>query len=256
MTATTPRSVGAGSPISVTPNEIPLVLMYHAVAEVTQDPHQLAVTPQRFRAQMAFLRRIGLRGVAVADLVDAFAAGRHRGLVGITFDDGYAGVLDNALPVLREHGFGATVYIVSERLGGANDWDRGPVWPLLNADGVAQLATAGLEIGSHSATHVRLAGLPADRLRHEISSSRQQLQALLGHAPHGFAYPYGSMDAAARAAVANAGYTYACAVSSPRSSVGPMALPRIYIGQRDTALRLLTKRMLYRRHVVTQGERS
>ena len=248
MTVTEPRLIG-----QLALRNVPLVLMYHAVAEVTEDPNLLAVAPQRFREQMACLRRLGLRGVGVAELVDALRAGQCRGLVGITFDDGYAGVLYHALPVLRRYGFGATVYVVSERLGGTNDWDRGPVWPLLDAAGVGELVDAGLEIGSHGATHVRLAGLPADGLRQEVASSRDRLGDLLGAAPRGFAYPYGSMDAAARAAVADAGYGYACAVDTPRSSLGLLALPRIYVGQRDTALRLVAKRLLYRGHIARRG---
>lgn len=248
MTVTDPRLVG-----ELTLRGVPLVLMYHAVAEVTEDPNLLAVAPQRFREQMTCLRRLGLRGVGVAELVDALRTGEHRGLVGITFDDGYAGVLDYALPVLGRYGFGATVFVVSDRLGGTNDWDSGPVWPLLDATGVKELATAGLEIGSHGANHVRLAGLPVDRLRVEVAASRDRLGELLGAAPRGFAYPYGSMDAAARAAVADAGYGYACAVDTPRSSLGLLALPRIYVGQRDSALRLAAKRLLYRRHIARRG---
>lgn len=256
MTATEPLLVRADPQPALTPRGVPLVLMYHAVADVAEDPNQLAVTPDRFHAQMWCLRRLGLRGVGVAELVDALRARRHRGLVGITFDDGYAGVLHHALPVLRRYGFGATVFVVSDRLGGTNEWDSGPVWPLLDAAGVDELATAGLEIGSHSANHVRLAGLPPDRLREEVRSSRDRLGALLGAAPRGFAYPYGSMDAAARAAVAHAGYGYACAVDAPRSSLGLMALPRMYVGQRDNALRLFAKRLLYRGHVTRRGDVS
>ena len=248
MTVTEPGLAG-----ELTSRGIPLVLMYHAVGEVIEDPHLLTVTPHRFREQMACLRRLGLRGVGVAELVDALRGGEHRGLFGITFDDGYAGVLRHALPALQRYGFGATVFVVSDRLGGTNDWDQGPVWPLMDAAGVRELAGAGLEIGSHGATHVRLAGLPAGRLREEVASSRDRLEELLGAPPRGFAYPYGSMDAEARAAVADAGYGYACAVDAPRSAMGLLALPRIYVGQRDTALRLAAKRLLYRGHVARRA---
>lgn len=251
-----PASHASPAPPALTRRGIPLVLMYHAVADVDEDPNQLAVTPDRFEAQMRWLRRLGLRGVSVAELLDARRAGRHRGLVGITFDDGYTGVLQYALPVLRRYGFGATVFVVSDRLGGTNEWDAGPVWPLLDGAGVRELAAAGVEVGSHSANHVRLAGLPPDRLGEEVRASRDRLRALLGTAPRGFAYPYGSMDVAARSAVADAGYGYACAVDASRSSLGLMALPRMYIGQHDNALRLFAKRLLYRGHVTRRGNVS
>ncbi|HEX5996407.1 MAG TPA: polysaccharide deacetylase family protein [Jiangellales bacterium] len=253
MNATEPLVVRPAPQPELTHRAVPLVLMYHAVADVSEDPNQLAVTPDRFEEQMWWLRRLGLRGVSVAELLDAQRARRHRGLVGITFDDGYTGVLHYALPVLRQYGFGATVFIVSERLGGTNEWDVGPVWRLLDGTGVDELARAGVEIGSHSANHRRLAGLPPDQLDEEVRSSRDRIKALLGSVPRGFAYPYGSMDATARSAVADAGYGYACAVDTPRSSLGLMALPRMYVGQRDNALRLFAKRLLYRSHVTRRG---
>ena len=90
-------------------------------------------------------------------LVDAMRAGRPRGLVGITFDDGYVSVLEAALPELQRHGFTATMYIVSGRLGGSNDWDEGPRWPLMSAGQIGELAAAGMEIGSHR-RHARAVG--------------------------------------------------------------------------------------------------
>jgi len=134
-----------------------MILMYHGVADVASDPYYLCVTPARFAEQMATLQRLGLRGVGISTLVDAMRAGRQRGLVGITFDDGYTSVLEAALPELKRHGFTASVYVISGRLGGTNEWDEGPAWPLLSASQVGELAAAGMEIGSHSASHVRLA---------------------------------------------------------------------------------------------------
>jgi peptidoglycan/xylan/chitin deacetylase (PgdA/CDA1 family) len=233
--------------------DIPLVLMYHAVADVAEDPYQLAVPPQRFAGQLATLRRLGLRGVGVGELLDAMAAGRARGLVGLTFDDGYASVLDHVLPALHRYGFGGTVFVVAGRLGGRNDWDTGPVWPLLDAAGVCRLAAEGIEIGSHGVTHVPLAGLGPDRVWDELHSSRDRLADLLGSPPYGFAYPYGSVDAAARQAVREVGYRYACAVSVPRGALSPWTLPRSYAGARDGAARLTAKWALHRVRVAVHG---
>jgi peptidoglycan/xylan/chitin deacetylase (PgdA/CDA1 family) len=234
---------------------VPMILMYHGVADVAEDPNQLCVTPARFAGQMAALRRLGLRGVGVGALTDAIRAGRPRGLVGITFDDGYVSVLEAALPELSRHGFTASVFVISGRLGGTNEWDEGPSWPLLSAGQVGELAAAGMEIGSHSTTHVRLAGLEAGQLEDEISRSRASLRELTGAPVRGFAYPYGSMDAAARRAVHDAGYDYACAVQTPLADLGPMALPRVYVGQQDGGARMTLKRFLYRGYIAVKGIR-
>jgi len=236
--------------------DVPLILMYHGVADVAEDPNNLCVSPGRFAEQMAWLERRGLRGVGVAALVDAMQAGRQAGLVGITFDDGYVNVLDAALPVLQRHGFGATAYIISGRLGGTNDWDEGPVWPLMSADQVGKLAAAGIEIGSHGATHVRLAGASAEQLAAEVSASRRALTSLTGTEVRGFAYPFGSMDAEARRAVRDAGYDYACAVQARATDIGLVALPRVYVGQQDGAARMAVKVRLYRSYIARRGRRA
>ncbi len=234
----------------------PMILMYHGVDEVTEDPNHLFIKPERFARQLDWLERSGLRGVSVSELSAAIRAGSSRGLVGITFDDGYACVLDTVLPELARRGFTATFFIISGRIGGTNEWDAGPSWPLLTATGVAGLAAAGMEIGSHSSTHPRLAGLPGPRLAAEISLSRQMLAALTSAPVRGFAYPYGSMDAAARRAVTEAGYDYACAVETPLAELGRAALPRTYVGPDDGPLRLELKRRLHKGYIAIKGGRK
>lgn len=229
--------------------QVPLVLMYHRIGQVRYDPHHLAVTPRRFARQMAALARLGLRGVCMGELVEAMRRGTHRRLVGITFDDGYADLADHVPPVLHRHRFGATVFVVSGRLGGVNDWDVGTPWPLVDADGVRRLADAGLEIGSHGRTHARLAGADPALVWAETYDSRLELEALTGRPVAGFAYPYGAMDAAARSAVREAGYTYGCAVFAGRAAQSLFSLPRVYAGENDGAIRLAAKRLLYRWHV-------
>jgi peptidoglycan/xylan/chitin deacetylase (PgdA/CDA1 family) len=232
-----------------------MILIYHGIAEVAEDPNNLCVTPSRFAEQMTWLKRHGLRGVGIGTLVDAMHARRESGLVGITFDDGYANVLEAAVPELQRHGFTASMFIISGRLGGLNEWDEGPRWPLMSASQVAELAAVGMEIGSHSATHVHLASAGADQLEAEVSGSRARLGELIDAPIRGFAYPYGSMDAAARQAVRNAGYDYACATHTPTAELGLMALPRIGMYQRDGALRLAAKRVLYRGYFAIKGRR-
>jgi peptidoglycan/xylan/chitin deacetylase (PgdA/CDA1 family) len=235
---------------------LPMILMYHSLADMAEDPSHLSVTPSLFAGQMAVLQRLGLRGVSIGSLVDAMRVGRARRLVGITFDDGYRDVLEAGLPELKRRGFTATVFVIAGRLGGTNEWVKGPSWPLLSDRHVCELADAGMEIGSHSMTHVRLAGLAASRLQDEVSGSRASLSELVGAPVRGFAYPYGSMDATARRAVEDAGYEYACAVETPLADFGIMALPRVYVGQRDRAARMTAKRLLYRGYLAYEAIRA
>ncbi|MBG0855157.1 polysaccharide deacetylase family protein [Streptomyces spinoverrucosus] len=238
--------VDSGTRAVRSPAPVPWVAMYHSVGDCSDDPYRITVTPDRLDRQLAWLRRRGLRGVSVAELLAARARGEDRGLVGLTFDDGYADFVDAALPVLRRHGCGATLFVLPGRLGGHNAWDPlGPRKPLLTADGIRHAAEQGIEIGSHGLTHVDLTKADDVTLKVETVESRVALTELTGAPVAGFCYPYGTVDQRAVDAVRDAGYAYACAID-PGPLTGPHALPRLHIGQHDTAVRLLLKYRLHR----------
>jgi peptidoglycan/xylan/chitin deacetylase (PgdA/CDA1 family) len=218
-----------------------MVLMYHSVEPYTEDPYRITVSPHRFERQLRWLRRRGLRGVAVRELLAARAAGTDAGLVGLTFDDGYENFVTRVMPQLRRYGWTATVYIVAGALGGYNAWDTpGPRKDLMTADDVRRAADAGIEIGSHSLSHCRLTQCRTSMLADEVGHSRIVLADLTGVDVDGFCYPYGAAGVREIDVVRAAGYTYACAVG-PGALAGPHALPRTYIGNKDTAPRLYAK---------------
>jgi len=220
----------------------PFVLMYHSVGPAlpaADDPHLLTVTPERLDAQLRALRRQGLRGMSVRELL----AGRTRG-VGLTFDDGYVDFLDQAVPVLRRHGATATVYALAGRLGGDNAWDaEGMRKPLMDPDQLRAAVRAGMEVGSHGLAHRHLPELGADELERELVDSRARLAEVIGGSVDGLAYPYGELGAREVQAARAAGYDHAVAVAVPAGvRACRHALPRAYAGQRDGAVRLAAKR--------------
>ncbi|MEU0134630.1 polysaccharide deacetylase family protein [Streptomyces sp. NPDC006296] len=223
----------------------PWILTYHSVSDPTDDPYGITVSADRLDEQLAVLRRRGLTGVGTAALLRAHAAGR-RGLVGLTFDDGYADFLDEALPVLLAHGCTATVFVLPGRPGGSNVWDPlGPRRPLLTEDGVRAAAAAGMEIGSHGLLHRDLTELSDAELREETHGSREALRRITGRAPDGFCYPYGTADRRVVAAVRAAGYAYGCALT-PGALSGPLALPRTHVSHADRGARLRAKEVRHR----------
>ncbi|WP_226369923.1 polysaccharide deacetylase family protein [Pseudonocardia oceani] len=215
------------------------------MADYDEDPHQITVTPDRLEKQFAWMRARGLRGVGAAELMEAQENGSHSGLVGLTFDDGYVDFIDVAIPILQHFGFTASVYVVADLIGGENVWDHpGPVKPLMTADQIATVVACGMEVGSHSCTHQHLPSLSDSDLTDEIERSREQIVALTGAPVQGFVYPYGDVGPREAQAVHRSGYDYACAIW-PSASAGRYALPRTFIGDRDSSLRLAVKR---RRH--------
>lgn len=221
--------------------------MYHSVSDCPRDPYDITVSPDRLDRQIAWLCGRGLRGVSVRELLAARAQGRERGLVGLTFDDGYADFVVSALPVLRRWGCSATVFVLAGRLGGENDWDPdGPRKRLLDVEEIRRAASAGIEIASHGLVHRDLVLAPDDVVHAEVHDSRAILAGITGGGIEGFCYPYGTVDERVRDAVRSAGYRYACAIAPGPDIAGDLALPRIHIGRSDTAVHLELKRRLAR----------
>lgn len=177
------------------------------------------------------------------ELEESLREGDARGLIALTFDDGYRDFVQEAVPVLRCHSFSATVYVVVGKLGGVNDWDSGRERQLLSAEEVVAVAAAGIEVGSHGWSHRDLAGLEPSELDREVRLSKRVLEGVLDDRVTGFCYPYGSRSTMAESAVEAAGYEYGAAVSGPAT---PFGVPRVYLGEQDKGLKLLAKLLLLR----------
>lgn len=193
---------------------------------------------------MLYLKRHKLRGVSMRELSLALNAGEARGLVGVTFDDGYEDFLDAAVPTLEKLDFSATVFVVAGMLGSENTWEHGggprPQLRLLGADKVREVSERGMEIGSHTVTHPRLSGLDPETLIREVEDSRQMLSEIVNAPIEGFSYPYGAVDGPAVRAARKAGYVYAVATKKQVEG-GRHDWPRTYVGEKDSPLRLGVK---------------
>lgn len=224
----------------------PIVLMYHSVAPHEEDPYRVTVSPHRFGLQMRWLDRRGLRGVSIAELLDASSRQCDAGLIGLSFDDGYDDFIRYALPVLQRHGFSATAFVIAGRLGGCNDWDRfGPRKPLMTASQVRTAAAAGIEIGSHGLRHVSLSQTTGLALSRELELSRKILQDITSSAVNGLCYPYGHFCSRVVNGAQAAGYDYACATTAS-GLTGRYTMPRLYVGDADGPARLRAKLLRHR----------
>jgi peptidoglycan/xylan/chitin deacetylase (PgdA/CDA1 family) len=226
----------------------PRILGYHSISRFKDDPNMMCTSPERFESQMLYLKRRNLRGVSVRELLRAWSAGSAKGLVGLTFDDGYEDFLHAALPVLERLGFSATVFVVAGMLGGENDWEHyfspKPTMKLLGAAGIREISERGIEVGAHSMSHPTLPTLDAATLEREVGDSRRVISEVLGEEVEGFCYPYGELDDASFQAVRRAGYAYACTVNT-RVGWTIHDLPRTPVSDRDGLLRFAAKLVIH-----------
>src|ERR671924_987122 len=214
------------------------ILLYHRVAD---DGDPLAVPPARFRAQMALLADGGYRVVDLAGAVALLDAGElPPRTIGLTFDDGFADVRDEALPVLARHGFRATVFVTTGVADGRcrfRWYARQP--PVLGWDELAALDRDGtLRFEAHTVTHPSLIALDERAARAEIADSRAELAEHLGRDVSAFAYPAGLYGERERRLVAEAGYAAAvsCEPGVNLPGTDRLAMHRRQIDARDGLL--------------------
>lgn len=227
------------------------VLMYHRVGDVqTASEARYCVTPGRFEAQMGALASNGYRAVGIDAFVGWLGGGPPlaAGSFVLTFDDGFRGVHDHALPVLERLGWPATIFLVTDLLGEVDAWnagatDGGSTYPLLTADEVRAMQARGCSFHSHTRTHASLPALADGALADQLAGSRAALEKLLGQRADLLAYPYGHLDDRVEAAARAAGYRAAFSVQTGfnRRDVNPFRIRRLDVFGTDTPGALLRK---------------
>jgi peptidoglycan/xylan/chitin deacetylase (PgdA/CDA1 family) len=215
------------------------ILMYHRVA--ASGGRTLArwrVTPDQLDEQLAFVRSEGYGFLSLDDWHDALARRRPvpERSVCITFDDAYEDFAATAWPILRRHGLGAHLFVVTGEAGGWNRWDEaaGERLPLLAWDELARLRDEGVLIGSHTAEHGALAGLRPVEVVRELARSRLELSERLGLDADALAYPFGDVDRTVEHLAGACGFRVAVTIQPWRSRLGdrPLALPRLEVSNR------------------------
>jgi peptidoglycan/xylan/chitin deacetylase (PgdA/CDA1 family) len=137
---------------------------------------------------LAFLLAITFSGCSAAK------EGFNRGLVSVTFDDGWASQHVNGLPVLEKYGIPATWYIVSGYVDNAPDY--------MTQSQIRALIKRGDEIASHTVTHAHLPQLAPNQLNAELKGSQAALRRMFGpEVAKGFASPYGEYNDTTLAAI-------------------------------------------------------
>jgi peptidoglycan/xylan/chitin deacetylase (PgdA/CDA1 family) len=187
-----------------------LVLAYHAVGDVApeHDPDHLVHPPDKLEWQLRALVRRGYELVHASEFARRLRAGGPlEGVCAVTFDDGTIDNLTVLAPMLGRLGITATVFACPELLGEPDPY----IAPasglrLMNGDELRELASLGIEIGSHTNRHVDLAAASPEDAHREMRSSKKALEGLLGQPVETFAYPFCRYSGACPAAAERAGY--------------------------------------------------
>lgn len=206
---------------------LPTIFYHHVQDEkLAAEKHQtsLTVSTEVFRSQMQYLKDKGYHVAAMAELINFFdsAAAVAKKSILITFDDAYDDFYLNALPILREFGFTATVFTPTGLVNnpGYLTWTQ-----ILDAAG------SNILFANHTWSHKSMTA-NGEIDEKEISTADIQLTERGLNNPKIFAYPYGTVSGISEELLGKYGYKLAFTTrhGSTLCKRQRLILPRIRIG--------------------------
>lgn len=190
-------SVGLSHPMSRILNRsssarIP-ILMYHSISTAMSFAHpyfETCTSPQTFADQMQFLRDHEYESVDLSETLTSITPRlpSSQKQVVITFDDGYRDFFDAAFPILKAHGFSATVFVVSDFANQQRTSGKSRTY--MNWSEIRHIHSCGMRIGSHTMSHPELRKLNAEQIVIELKHSKDVIEDCLGATVQSFSYPY------------------------------------------------------------------
>jgi peptidoglycan/xylan/chitin deacetylase (PgdA/CDA1 family) len=169
------------------------ILMYHSISDnlfgKSRPYSHINTSPEVFRRQMRSLHQEGYRSIGLNELIKGFEVGLDlTKTVVITFDDGYQDFLTEAMPVVKQCGFMATVFLATGRIQQTSMRLEGVDY--LTWSEVRELHQEGIEFGSHTVTHPDLRCLGPEQIEYELGYSKEVIEQQLGTAINSFSYPF------------------------------------------------------------------
>ncbi|HSC20496.1 MAG TPA: polysaccharide deacetylase family protein [Solirubrobacterales bacterium] len=224
-------------------------LCYHSVA--AEGPKYLTISPALFASQLDLFQARGLRTGDLGTLESLAAGEPVAPSVFLTFDDGFRDNYETVLPLLRERGMQAFVFVLPPLA------DEGAplVWPEVAGDAerfasmrsvtwemLEEMKEGGFEVGAHTLTHPHLPDLGDEALERELGESRRRVIARLGSCDT-LAYPFGEWSPRVEAAAARCGYRFAFSLPTERGqrAADVLTIPRLNVDYRDSGRRLAAK---------------
>ncbi len=226
-----------------------VILMYHMISEpITAAEVKYACPPRQFEKHIQMLLNNGFTPVSIESVENYYSQNTAlpENSFLITLDDGFEDNYLNAFPVFKRYNIPALIYLATGSLGKTNQWMSQPTFTerkMLSWKQIKEMASQGIDFGSHTVSHPRLTEFDDDRVGKELSESKQIIEQQLGQECKHFAYPYGLLTEKTRELVAQAGFKTACSTRSGFNNIerDPLILHRIEVFGNDPAWKLKQK---------------
>jgi len=200
------------------------IFMYHQIAPIPAGSSFVAglyVEPNMFEEQLAYLVKHNYKAITPQELYNLLLGGINpvQKSVMITFDDSTESQYRNGYPLLKKYGLTGVFYVVTNRTS-------------ITYNQLREMASEGMIIDSHSASHVDLTKLTdAPSLSAEIVGSRNTLRSAIGQDVVSIAYPGCVIDSKGYPYVHQAGYLIgvSCGRSIDHTLKNRLSLSRVHV---------------------------
>ncbi len=190
-----------------------VVLYYHAVR-----PDQA----RAFENQVDELLRLA-KPITASEIASLEPGGKY---FAITFDDAFASVLDNAIPVLAARKIPCIVFVPTGYMGRSPGWEHEAYFPECNevvasTEQLLELSPELVTIGSHTVMHSNLVNRQDKVVEKEMRESKEQLETLLEREVHLLAFPYGRLTPSLLECARTVGYKRVFGTEPNACCLGP-----------------------------------
>jgi peptidoglycan/xylan/chitin deacetylase (PgdA/CDA1 family) len=232
-----------------------LAITYAAISSVAQKkPYRIVMCYHSikkqdigsFEKQMAYLAS-NCKVVKASEILTASMDGVNP-IAAITFDDAFVSVFENALPVLREYGLPASIFVPTGNLGQPPRWNISQTSQyendiVINEKQLREVNENGFELLSHTVSHPVLTELDDNTLKTELSNSKSALEKMLDHEVCGISYPHGVCDSRVCNAVKQAGYRLGFTIEPNivNTSTDIMQIGRVAVSPKDSLIKFKLK---------------
>lgn len=190
-----------------------VIFMYHRFGERAFPSTNIRIS--QFRSHLEELKNGPYEVLPIPVIIEKLRKGEElpEYAVGISIDDAYLSVYEEAWPILRRYKFPFTVFVATDAV------DRNAS-RYMNWDQIRELARNGVTIGSQTAGHLRMVRSSKARNRGDIERANRRFEKELGITPALFAYPYGEYSTEVRDLISDMGFEAAFGQHSGAISSG------------------------------------
>ncbi|AQR94158.1 polysaccharide deacetylase family protein [Clostridium saccharoperbutylacetonicum] len=168
------------------------VLMYHRIETNSNVNDTWQIGLNEFKQEMKYLKDNGyttLTNDQFYNIITKKASMPVKPIL-LTFDGATIDFYNNAYPILKQYGFNATEYVVTDQIG--TSWgSSSDTIRIMNENQLKTVANNKIELENHSTTHGHIANLSTAELTKRVSGATTKLKTLTSKPVEYFAYPFG-----------------------------------------------------------------